>query len=141
MTSRHCDVCRVEYEAKLPTSRYCSDRCRQRRHRGGPASVIGARGGATAAPVSQLTPEAAPGPVEARLAADLSRLVTAHPMGEALAAMSVHLARVLDAGAGLTLAAVTRELRANLLELARFQVDDDDLDDELSTPSGGTDDP
>jgi hypothetical protein len=56
-------------------------------------------------------------------------------MGEALAAMSLNLAKTLDDGAGLATAAVNRELRANLLELSRLAVDDnDDLDDELSTP-------
>lgn len=54
-------------------------------------------------------------------------------MGEALAAMSLNLARTLDDGAGLATAAVNRELRANLLELSRLAVDDnDELDAELS---------
>jgi hypothetical protein len=34
---RACDVCLVEYVAKRPSSRYCSDRCRQRAKRGGMA--------------------------------------------------------------------------------------------------------
>lgn len=56
-------------------------------------------------------------------------------MGEALAEMAITLARSLDEGAGLATAAVNRELRANLLELARMAVDDDDdLDAALSTP-------
>jgi hypothetical protein len=63
-------------------------------------------------------------------------------MGEALAAMSLNLAQALDAGAGLATAAVNRELRANLLELSRLAVDDnDDLDDELSTPVRDPEDP
>lgn len=75
------------------------------------------------------------GPVERQVKRDIAALVTAHPMGEALAAMSLNLARTLDDGAGLATAAVNRELRANLLELSRLAVDDtDDLDDELSTP-------
>lgn len=79
--------------------------------------------------------EAPPGPVEAKVRADVEALVTAHPMGEALAEMSFNLARTLDQGAGLAVAAVNRELRANLVELARLGVDgDDDLDDQLSTP-------
>ena len=46
------------------------------------------------------------------------------------------LARTLDEGAGLAVAAVNRELRANLVELARLEVpsDDDDFGDALSTP-------
>jgi len=77
-----------------------------------------------------------PGPVEAKVREDLEALITAHPMGESLAAMSINLARTLDAGAGLAVAAVNRELRANLIELARLGVDGDDgdFDDELSTP-------
>ena len=75
------------------------------------------------------------GPVEREVRRDIRALVTVHPMGEALAAMSLNLARTLDDGAGLATAAVNRELRANLLELARLAVNDDDtLDAELSTP-------
>jgi hypothetical protein len=56
-------------------------------------------------------------------------------MGEALAEMAFTLARTLDDGAGLAVAAVNRELRANLVELARLGVSDgDDLDAQLSTP-------
>lgn len=79
--------------------------------------------------------QSTPGPVEQQVRADVEALVTGHPMGEALAEMSYNLARVLDQGAGLAVAAVNRELRANLLELAGMGVgDDDDLDDQLSTP-------
>jgi hypothetical protein len=75
------------------------------------------------------------GPVETAVRADVASLVTAHPMGDAIAEMAFTLARTLDAGAGLAVAAVNRELRANLLELARLGVDDgDDLGDELSAP-------
>jgi hypothetical protein len=56
-------------------------------------------------------------------------------MGEALAEMSFSLARALDEGAGMATAAVNRELRTNLLELARLGVaDDDDLEARLSNP-------
>jgi uncharacterized phage infection (PIP) family protein YhgE len=66
--------------------------------------------------------------------ADIAALVTAHPMGEALAEMSYALARLLDAGAD-GAAALNRELRGNLTELSRLAVDDaDDLADELSAP-------
>jgi hypothetical protein len=77
------------------------------------------------------------GPIEAQVRADLAALITAHPMGESLAEMSFNLARTLDQGAGLAVAAVNRELRANLVELAGMGVDDDDFDAELSTPTGG----
>jgi hypothetical protein len=82
------------------------------------------------------------GPVEARVRDDIGALVTQHPMGEALAEMSLHLARTLDGGAGLATAAVNRELRANLLELSRLAVDDnDELDAELSTAVRDGEDP
>lgn len=75
------------------------------------------------------------GPVEKKVREDVAALVTAHPMGEALAEMAYSLARTLDEGAGLATAAVNRELRANLIELTRLGVsDDDDLEDRLSTP-------
>lgn len=64
--------------------------------------------------------------VEGEVRKDLDALITEHPMGEALAAMSLNLARVLDAGAGLAVAAVNRELRENLRELAEFEAGDDD---------------
>ena len=80
--------------------------------------------------------------MERKVRADLRALVTAHPMGEALAEMSLNLARTLDAGAGLATAAVNRELRANLLELARLAVDDDDaFENEMSTPVRHGEDP
>ena len=82
-----------------------------------------------------VTPRRRRGPVERKVRADIAALITAHPMGEALAEMSYNLARSLDEGAGLATAAVNRELRANLTELSRLAVDDgDDLADELSAP-------
>lgn len=76
------------------------------------------------------------GPVERKVRADIAALVTAHPMGEAIAEMSYNLAHVLDEGAGLATAAVNRELRANLTELGRLAVDDNDtLEAELSSPT------
>jgi hypothetical protein len=73
--------------------------------------------------------------VERKVRADVAALISAHPMGEALAEMSFNLAHALDEGAGLATAAVNRELRANLMELSRLADDgNDDLADELSTP-------
>lgn len=76
------------------------------------------------------------GDVETKVRQDVGALVTEHPMGEALSEMAFKLARTLDEGAGLAVAAVNRELRANLVELARLEVfsDDDDFGDSLSTP-------
>lgn len=82
------------------------------------------------------TPHALPrvGAVEKQVRADIAALVTAHPMGESLAEMSYNLARSLDNGAGLAVAAVNRELRANLVELSRLSTDSGDLSDAFSTP-------
>lgn len=75
------------------------------------------------------------GPLERKVRADVDALITSHPMGESLAEMAFTMARTLDQGAGLAASAVNRELRANLVELTRLAVDDDDdLADELSTP-------
>jgi hypothetical protein len=76
------------------------------------------------------------GDVEKKVRQDVGALITEHPMGEALSEMAFKLARTLDEGAGLAVAAVNRELRANLVELARLEVpsDDDDFGDALSTP-------
>lgn len=75
------------------------------------------------------------GPVESKVRQDVAALMCAHPMGEALAEMSYALARALDDGAGMAAAAINRELRANLTELADMAVgDDDDFDAELSAP-------
>lgn len=82
------------------------------------------------------------GPVETKVRDDVGNLISAHPMGEALAEMAFTLARTLDEGAGLATAAVNRELRANLVELARMGVpDDDDLEDRLSSPVLDPEDP
>lgn len=75
-----------------------------------------------------------PGAVETKVRADIAALVTRHPMGEALSEMSYNLARTLDNGAGLAVAAVNRELRANLTELAGQGVDAGDLSGAFSTP-------
>jgi hypothetical protein len=74
------------------------------------------------------------GAIEKQVRADIAALVIHHPMGEALSEMSINLARTLDHGAGLAVAAVNRELRENLKELAGAGVDDGDLSDAFSTP-------
>ena len=75
-----------------------------------------------------------------RVHADLAALMTSHPMGEALSAMALALAVSLDRGAGMQEAAVNRELRATLDDLARMKVgDDDELDSLLSAPTVGSD--
>lgn len=78
------------------------------------------------------------GPIERQVRRDVDALMISHPMGEALAAMSFSLAQVLDGEVGgMARAALNRELRQNLVELAEMGVDDDDdLDAQLSTPDG-----
>lgn len=77
------------------------------------------------------------GPIETQVRRDVGALVSAHPMGEALAAMSFRLAELLDGDVQpMAVAGMSRELRETLLELARLGVnDDDDLDAHLSRPS------
>jgi hypothetical protein len=118
-----CADCEKPFEAKRATAKFCSDLCRVRAQR---------KGKSRAAP----GPESGPGLVESSVRADIAALMTAHPMGEALTAMSLALARALDQGRGLMgIAAINRELRENLTELSRLAVDDgDDLADDLSEP-------
>lgn len=78
-----------------------------------------------------------PGAVELKVRADIEALVSGHPMGEALAAMSYALARGIDEGPEMMRAALNRELRLNLAELAGMSVGGDDLGAELSIPEGG----
>lgn len=122
-----CGDCGRPFQAKRLSAKFCSDLCRKRAQRRGSSPRARQEEFAAAS--------GAPGPVERQVRADVGALVTAHPMGEALAEMSYSLARTLDAGAGMAVAAVNRELRANLIELSRLAVDDaDELADELSAP-------
>jgi hypothetical protein len=77
-----------------------------------------------------------PGAIETQVRRDVDALVSGHPMGEALAAMAFRLAALCDGEVQhMAIAAINRELRETLLELARLGVDDDDdLDAELSRP-------
>lgn len=67
------------------------------------------------------------GPLESKVRRDVETLSTAHPMGESLAELAYFLARALDDGVeDKSLAAVSRDLRMTLIELARLGVPDDD---------------
>ena len=82
------------------------------------------------------------GAVESKVRADVGALILTHPAGEGLAEVAFTLARTLDDGAGMATAAVARELRAVLNDLAGSVVhDDDDLDALLSTPVRNAEDP
>jgi hypothetical protein len=125
-----CGDCGRPFQAKRLSAKFCSDLCRKRSQRRGksPQPQQARQRDLQAGPGE-------PGPVERQVRADIAALVTAHPMGEAIAEMSYALARTLDAGAGMAVAAVNRELRANLIELSRLAIDDaDELADELSAP-------
>lgn len=129
---KSCQVCGAQFEAKRARAMYCSGRCQKRAQRQ-------PRGNTDAtADITRTPPPAAgdgDGPVERQVRRDIEAMITAHPAAESLAEMSYSLARTLDSGGGFQAAAVNRELRANLAELARLAVDDgDDFADELSRP-------
>jgi hypothetical protein len=63
-------------------------------------------------------PETEGGPVEQATRADLAEMASSGPVSRSLAATALTLARALDQGAGLAVAAVARELRATLAALA-----------------------
>ena len=90
------------------------------------------------------SPSPAYGRIEAATRSDIEKLMTAHPMGEALAELAYELARKVDVGLDddRALAGIAKELRSTLAELARLGVDgDDDLDAELSAPVRDEKDP
>lgn len=79
------------------------------------------------------------GYVERETRRDIEALVCSHPMGEALTAGALVLARQLDVGAGMATAAITKEWRAILAELAKYEegsVEDADAPD-LGGPEMG----
>lgn len=128
---RSCDLCGVDYEAERGTSRYCSQLCGKRARLGQPPVGLGPTGRLGEADLDL-------GPIERRVQADLGAVMTSHPMGESLSAMALALAASLDRGAGMQEAALNRELRATLDDLARMKVgDDDELDSLLSAPTVG----
>jgi hypothetical protein len=75
------------------------------------------------------------GPIEESTRLNVAALPTTHAMSDALAEIAFRLATSLDKGAGLAEAAVSRELRAVLAELASVTSEDDDnLTASLSAP-------
>ena len=85
-----------------------------------------------------------PGSVTEKVRQDIEALVSSHPMGEALAEIALALAGEMDRGVACKkcggavsspTAALSRELRSTLIELASQAVaDDDDLEARLSAP-------
>lgn len=68
------------------------------------------------------------GPIESAARADVDKLASEHPAAAVLEATVFELAHVLDQGAGMAAAAVARELRTTVGDLAKSGGDDDDLD-------------
>lgn len=108
--TRLCDVCGAEYAPKLSTSRYCSDRCRQRKRRG--ASVRAA--------VAQTAPERTSFVYETMLA-ELQRHGVDLTSYEAASAL--RLAELFDdpTNSPTDLVAYSRELRQKAQKLLRLQ--------------------
>lgn len=102
---RACDSCGVTYEAKRPSSRYCSSRCRGRAARAG---------------VSKPRQPSEPRPVST--STEIAQHVTAElgdQIGTAAGQMALALAHRLDASVdtGSAMAAVARELRTLMVEV------------------------
>lgn len=102
---RPCDVCGTPYEAKRPTSKYCSTRCRTRASRGTPTEH------ADVVPLP--APEEQAGPVEA---ATLRELEAVERADSVFGQTALALARKLDAGreTGAAMASLAKQLEATL---------------------------
>ena len=135
MIVRPCDACGVDYEAKTRRSRYCSDRCKRRYHRGAraPENVTPLEPRKrpkkrTRPPTVEPVPADA-GPVEAATRtslAEVERLET--PLGAA----AVVLARRLDEGrdTGQGFASLAKQLQATLeAATAGVQLEADPIDE------------
>jgi hypothetical protein len=78
------------------------------------------------------------GPVGAKTRQDIESLVCAHPMGESLGSIAENLADALDDNPGQLRAAIAKELKATLVELARYEMStEDDEDFDFGSPSVG----
>ena len=77
------------------------------------------------------TPRRKVGPVERGIRADLKSWAVTGGLAES----AIVLARTLDDGAGLAVAAVARELRATMEALCPVEEDHDDLDNFLASLS------
>jgi hypothetical protein len=101
---RPCDVCGASYEAKRPSSRFCSGTCRKRFSRGAvPAPEVNE--------VAVLVPPAEAGPVESALLAELTAVErAATALGQAALALARRVDIGRDTGAGL--AALVKQLEA-----------------------------
>lgn len=114
---RPCDICGDLYEAKRPTSKFCSARCRQAKARGATALPAVTKRetdevtGSDIASIATLVPGDGPGPLESALRAELSAV---ERDGTTLGLAALALARRVDAGrdTGAGMASLVRQLEA-----------------------------
>ena len=96
---RCCDACRVSYEARSSSSRFCSARCRQWSHRNPGAAVLNLAG-----PQDR--------PASLVRAAVLADLTAVGRDGSFLGAVALGLAEQIDGATGQGVSPLVKELRA-----------------------------
>lgn len=118
---RPCDACGEEYEAKTKRSRYCSDRCKRRYHRGGGKKNAEEREAERAEGVGSVA------------AATLFTLQDAGRLHTPLGQAALALAHRLDASGrdtGQSVASLAKQLQATLeAATADADVEDDPVDE------------
>lgn len=117
---RACDSCGTDYEAKRPTSRYCSTKCRNRAARAGVSKP-------------RIHAESSDPIVITTTVADQVRRELGQILESSAGQMALSLAHRLDAAVdtGSAMAAVARELRTIMGELLGTVADVADPIDEL----------
>ncbi len=138
---RGCDCCGETYEAKTVRSRYCSDRCKRRYHRGARPSADGekakpkkGRGKKGTKPAAD-TPADEPdrsgvGSTTAAVLLELQEAKRMHtPLGQAALVLAHRLdASHMDTGAGV--ASLAKQLQSTLAAAtADAEVDADEVDE------------
>jgi hypothetical protein len=123
-----CADCREPFEAKRPSARFCSAKCRQRAHR--------RAGGAAGGEVLELPaePSSEPAAGGSVTEATVAELEAAGRLGTALGQAAVALARRIDAGAsepGSSFASLVRQHGATLAEAVKDAAAKADPLDEL----------
>lgn len=117
---KRCEVCGSPFEAKRPSGKYCSPRCRQRAHRGGGDATVTALpgGGDSSGSLTRAT--------RARLGL-IGRLETELGVAALLLASRLDGLSPVDTGAGV--AALMKEYRSTLAEAVKdAQREEDALD-------------
>ena len=123
---RACDACRVSYEARSSSSRFCSARCRQWSHRN-PGAAVRAQSWTGDRPATEqnCSPAAPSSLVRAAVLADLAAVGRD---GSFLGAVALGLAAQIDGATGQGVSPLVKELRAA-------------MDAALSVPNGTVADP